>query len=40
MIDKFNDTKMKLGRKVTLGKTGETKVESEISASKRHAPID
>ena len=32
MIDKINDTKMKLGSRVTLRKTGKTKVDSEISA--------
>ena len=32
MIDKINDIKMKLGNKVTLRKTGKTKVDSELSA--------
>ena len=32
VIDKINDMKMKLGSKVTLRKTGKTKVKSEISA--------
>ena len=32
VIDKINDMKMKLGSKVTLRKTGKTKVDSEISA--------
>ena len=31
VIDKINDMKMKLGSKVTLKKTGKTKVDSEIS---------
>ena len=31
-IDKINDMKMKLGNKVTLGKTGKTRVDSELSA--------
>ena len=32
LIDKINDMKMKLGSKLTLRKTGKTKVHSEISA--------
>ena len=32
LIDKINDMKMKLGSKLTLRKTGRTKVHSEISA--------
>ena len=32
LIDKINDMKMKLGSKLTLRKTGKTKVYSEISA--------
>ena len=32
VIDKINDKKMKLGSKVTLRKTGKTKLDSEISA--------
>ena len=32
MIDNINDMKMTLGNKVTLRKTGKTKVDSEISA--------
>ena len=32
VIDNINDMKMKLGSKVTLRKTGKTKVDSEISA--------
>ena len=31
VIDKINNTKLKLGSKVTLKKAGKTKVESEIS---------
>ena len=32
VIEKINDMKMKLGSKVTLRKTGKTKVDSHISA--------
>ena len=32
VIGKINDIKMKLGSKVTLGKTGKTKTDSQISA--------
>ena len=32
VIDKINDMKMKMGSKVTLGKTGKTKKDPEISA--------
>ena len=31
LIDKINETKMKLGSKLTLRKAGKTKVDSEIS---------
>ena len=31
VIDKINEMKMKLGSKMTLRKTGKTKVDSEIS---------
>ena len=31
VIDRINEMKMKLGSKVTLRKTGKTKVDSEIS---------
>ena len=31
VIDRINEIKMKLGSKVTLRKTGKTKVDSEIS---------
>ena len=31
VIDRINETTMKLGSKVTLRKAGETKVDSEIS---------
>ena len=33
VIDKINDMKMKLGSKVTLRKTGKTKVDSKSSAT-------
>ena len=32
VIGKINDMKMKFGSKVTLGKTGKTKMDSQISA--------
>ena len=40
VIDKINDIKMKLGNKVTLRKTGKTKVVSEHSAKAKVKRIE